>query len=254
MFRKIVISCLLGFLFVLSAKSIFASDMDDFYTANNLYGKEKYKEAIDIYKSIEDKGALAGELYYNMGNAYFKLNSKGMAMLYYLRALKFMPRDTELLENIAFLDELLIDKVAKNTHSGIVGALYGIRDFFSFAEFLTAVIFFYLLLILMAILRLFVFSLRKLCFVISAVSIFALIITAPFAAISYYDSCVLKKAVVVVPKAKLFYSPSVSDTPAFVVHEGLSLVVVKEKQDWVQVNIKDADMSGWTLAKNVILV
>lgn len=254
MFRKIIIFYVFGFLFLLNAAAVFALDTDDFYTANDLYGKGKYKPAVDIYKALESKGVVAGELYYNMGNAYFKLNNKGMAMLYYLRALKVMPRDTELLENISFLDEQLVDKVAKSTPGGVAGVIYGIRDFFSFSEFLAAVMFFYLLLIFLAVLRLFVFGLRKTCMFLSVVSVCGLVVTAFFASLSYYNNCALSKAVVVAPEAKLFYSPAVSDTPAFVVHEGLKLVVVKKKQSWVQVNIEDADMSGWTLDKNIMAV
>ncbi len=48
--------------------------------ANQAYAQERYEEALLYYDSILQGGYLAPELYYNMGNAYFRLGRNGWAL------------------------------------------------------------------------------------------------------------------------------------------------------------------------------
>ena len=60
--------------------------------ANNLYAKGNYSDAAKIYEQILSKEGVAPELYYNLGNAYFKSNETGKSILNYERALRLSPR------------------------------------------------------------------------------------------------------------------------------------------------------------------
>ena len=51
------------------------SDFEDKFTeANNLYNNSKYEKSIEIYFQILDSGIHSAELYYNLGNSFYKLN------------------------------------------------------------------------------------------------------------------------------------------------------------------------------------
>ncbi|GAH77672.1 unnamed protein product, partial [marine sediment metagenome] len=71
-----------------------------FRKGNALYKEGKYEDAIEQYRKIIDGGILNGNLFYNLGNAYFRKGKIGYAILYYEKALKFLPRDRELNENL----------------------------------------------------------------------------------------------------------------------------------------------------------
>lgn len=255
MFRKILTFFVFGFVLLnVSSASAEIKNIDVFYKGNDFYSNAQYQEAIDMYKSIESNGFVSGELFYNMANAYLKLNNKGMAMLYYLRALRIMPRDADLSENIAFLSNLLVDKVASNSYNMFVEYVFNIRDFFSLEEFLKIIIFFYLVLMIVLSLWMFFPAYRKIFIMFSVVTGLCLLLFVGFYSLRYYDTNIVKKAVVLSPKVKLFYSPLVSDNPAFIVHEGLVVVIEKQDGDWMHVNIKASDMSGWIQKADVMVI
>ncbi len=70
--------------------------MGEVARANDLYSMNKYQEAADTYESIRIKGLNNGYLYYNLGNTYIRLGKTGPAILNYIRAYNFIPRDENL--------------------------------------------------------------------------------------------------------------------------------------------------------------
>lgn len=57
-----------------------------FFKANQAYKGGRFEEAIDGYGQLLDAGYRNGQLYYNLGNAHFRLNQVGRAILNYERA------------------------------------------------------------------------------------------------------------------------------------------------------------------------
>ena len=81
-----------------------------FIEANRLYQENNYKQANFIYKSIVDEGYYSSELYLNLGNSYFKLDSIPQAILYYEKGLKIAPADNDLTHNLKQCNLLIKDK------------------------------------------------------------------------------------------------------------------------------------------------
>ncbi|UCH82283.1 MAG: tetratricopeptide repeat protein, partial [Nitrospiraceae bacterium] len=97
-----------------------------FYKANALYEDGKYDEAIEVYTSLIDQGRESGNLYYNIGNSYFKKGELGKAIVNYERANKLIPDDSDLKSNHDFARSKVRNTVSGNTASfhGKVMALY----------------------------------------------------------------------------------------------------------------------------------
>jgi hypothetical protein len=76
-----------------------AAPNDDFKAANQLYNDGKFVEAAAAYEKIEPKTA---HVYYNLGNAWFRQNKLGPAILNYARARQLAPRDPDILANLKF--------------------------------------------------------------------------------------------------------------------------------------------------------
>ena len=64
---------------------------DKFTEANNLYNNSKYEKSIEIYFQILDSGVHSAELYYNLGNSFYKLNDIANSILFYEKSLKLDP-------------------------------------------------------------------------------------------------------------------------------------------------------------------
>jgi len=76
--------------------------VDQFVMANAAYTRGDYSQALTLYDEILAGGEVSGALLYNIGNTYFKIGDLGRAVLYYERALRYIPRDTDLQANYRY--------------------------------------------------------------------------------------------------------------------------------------------------------
>lgn len=67
------------------------------------YQQANYEAAIALYEEVLASGQHSADLYYNLGNAYFKAGLKGKAVLHYERALLLDPGSTEARDNLTFV-------------------------------------------------------------------------------------------------------------------------------------------------------
>lgn len=77
---------------------------DDFKTANALYDAGRFAEAAALYERITPKSA---GVYFNLGNAWFRQDKLGLAILNYERARRLAPRDPDILANLKFAQQRL---------------------------------------------------------------------------------------------------------------------------------------------------
>jgi hypothetical protein len=106
---------------------------DLFTRANEAYARQDFQEAADLYESIAAGGWESGALYYNLGNAYFRLNKAGRAVLNYERAMNFIPRDPDLRANFRYARSLT-GRTAEEARGSFVDRVF--RDFFNTQTFL----------------------------------------------------------------------------------------------------------------------
>jgi tetratricopeptide (TPR) repeat protein len=78
------------------------SPQTTFYHANALYKDGQYEAAAREYEQILLAGRASGNLYFNLGNAYFKAGERGNAILNYERARHLIPADPDLAANLAY--------------------------------------------------------------------------------------------------------------------------------------------------------
>ena len=89
------------------------SDLNEkFLEANNLYNDSKYEQSIQVYLQILDSGVHSPELYFNIGNAYYRLNDIANSILYYEKSLKLDSSDNEVINNLNMVKNALIDDIA----------------------------------------------------------------------------------------------------------------------------------------------
>jgi len=89
--------------------SSFLIAQPSFDAANQAYEKANYNFAIEQYEGILGEGQHSAELYYNLGNAYFKKGNLGKAILNYERTLTLAPHDTQARDNLAIAQARTVD-------------------------------------------------------------------------------------------------------------------------------------------------
>jgi len=77
---------------------------NDFKAANALYDAGRFAEAASAYDRIIPKSA---GVYFNLGNAWFRQDKFGLAILNYERAQRLAPRDPDVLANLKFAQQRL---------------------------------------------------------------------------------------------------------------------------------------------------
>ena len=79
---------------------------------NKAYIEGNYDKAIEEYSAILEGGEYSMELYYNLANAYFKMEKIGKAILYYNKALRIAPSQEDVLHNLAIAEAQTKDRIA----------------------------------------------------------------------------------------------------------------------------------------------
>lgn len=82
-----------------------------FETGNQQYARGQYNAAITSYQHLLSAGSQSAELYYNLGNAYYKSNENAQAILYYEKAHKLSPGDEDININLEFARLKTVDKI-----------------------------------------------------------------------------------------------------------------------------------------------
>ena len=95
---------------VLSAQN--TAELDSLYSlGNNAMLQEDYQTAIVSYEQILEDGSNHPVLYYNLGNAFYRLNQIGNAVWAYEKGLQLDPRDKDLRFNLSLANTQVRDRI-----------------------------------------------------------------------------------------------------------------------------------------------
>jgi len=211
-----------------------------FYKGNALYEEGKYDEAIHAFESVLEQGLESGNLYYNIGNCYFKKGELGKTILNYERAQRLIPRDSDLKSNYKFaLSRLQYDISEK---SSWIKSVVNIFHFLSLNEITILLSSVFVLLVLFFILRLFIHGLRKYTVPVAACLMFAIILLS----IPLVERVTLleTEAVVIAENPEVRFEPLDSATTHFTLYEGMKITVLETKQEWARIRRADGKV-GW---------
>lgn len=102
----------------------FSQSEDTFEKANDAYADDQFSEAVQLYTSLLDDGLVSTELYFNLGNAYFKQNDLANAIFHYEKAFQLNPADQEVRENLEIANTQTIDKIENAPESNLNTMVY----------------------------------------------------------------------------------------------------------------------------------
>jgi tetratricopeptide (TPR) repeat protein len=219
-----------------------------FKDANRLYEENKYDQAIAAYEKIIQSGFESGELYYNLGNSYFKKGELGRALLNYERSRLFIPADSDLRSNYRFVRGLL------NVPSGTSGTRWFLKWIdLSFdgvglngLTVIISVLWFLILVLLSA--RLWLFAWKQYTTPLICLCGAALIICSIALAgkAGYYEH----GAVVTGRDVEAKFEPAAGATTYFKLAEGSQVFILDRAAGWVKIRRPDAKI-GWVESSGI---
>lgn len=222
--------------------------------ADKEYAKGNYLQASKDYSDLLKVGESV-ELYYNLGNCYYRLGNITKSIIAYEKAHRLSPSDRDVTFNLEFVREKTIDKIErqeKNFFSAGYTMLQNLMDMDAWAR-LSIVAFFACLGMAMFFLLGRDEWMRKLGFYVALLSVFVFVFSTLFAWQQKHNFDARDRAVVVAPSASVKQTPSDSSADAVVVHEGTAVQIVdRTMSDWYSVKLDDGK-EGW-LKRNTLEV
>ena len=218
-----------------------------FNEANSFYKQNKYDEAITAYEKIIRQGLGSGNLYYNLGNSYFKKGLLGKAVLNYERAKAFIPSDSDLKSNYEYALSAAGVSSALSGHWFLLwlDRLFEGLGFNALTIFVSVV---YALFFLFLMLNMFFNSWHK----FSKPLLWVLILLGVLAALSLQRriTWLNKGAVVISKEAEAKFEPTENATTYFKLTEGSRLEIIESSMNWDKIKRLDGKI-GWVNKANI---
>jgi tetratricopeptide (TPR) repeat protein len=219
-------------------------------SAGKAYSKGNFEKAAQYYEGVISLGYESPEIYFNLGNAYYKLDKIGMSVLNYERAKKISPNDEEISFNLKLANQKTIDKIESDTQLFLNDwwnniknlqseKTWGIRSIICFCLFV-----FFLGVFIISnklVTKQLGFWLGFIFFIFSIISFF---ITKS----KYNDLMTKNSAVILSSSVEIKNAPSVTGKKLFILHEGTKVsttqVISTPEGEWVMVEVSP-EKAGW---------
>lgn len=217
-----------------------------FAEANTFYKESNFDRALGVYLSIEEQGYESSELYYNLGNCYYKLNKVAPAIYYYEKALKINPANEDAAFNLAFAKRMTIDVIEELPKTFLQRFSSNVIQKFSYDTWALIAVTASFLTVLFFLLYYFSYSSRKklLFFNTSILAFFVMVVTVFFAFNNYDTVQKNRVAIIFVPKAEIKNAPIENSEEVFELHEGTKVIILDELENWKKIKIADGKV-GW---------
>jgi len=237
--KKIIIAINIIWMFSPSILSAQINLESIFSEANELYNKGSYIEAINNYKEIIKNDFHSAELYYNLGNAYYRLDSIASSVYYYEKALQLNPNDREIIDNLALVNKTLVDEIDPITTPLIESILKSLSNIFYFETWGYISIFFSFLIVALFLSYYFANSsrIKRLTFVLLCVSSI-LMLASLINGNKGYDNYVNNEyAIIYSYETDLKTEPNFRSETLFMLHEGTKVQVIENYNNWIKVRL-----------------
>lgn len=230
-----------------AALSLAVSAQTDKIAADSAYVKGDYKAAIEIYESLAANNGESADVYYNLGNAYYKSENIAKAVLNYERALLLNPDDEDIRFNLELARSKTVDKVAPEYKFFLMEWLEGIINLLSISAWSVLAVVSFVVMLLTLLLFLFgkSVSTKKTGFIIALFSLFITIFANLSALHRYHYLTERNDAVIMEPSVTAKSTPSNSGTELFVIHEGRKVKISDDSmREWTEIELEDGH-KGW---------
>lgn len=223
--------------------------------ADSAYVREDYAEAISIYEALLEKGVSA-EVYYNLGNSYYKSDNIAKAILNYERAVLLSPNNKDYKANLAIASAKKVDKDEEVSELFFISWGKAMINWMSSDQWAVSSI--VLFIVFLVSLGLFFLTkqvlIKKVGFFVALLTLLAVPITTYCA--SYQKNRVSQRntAIVMEPSITVRSTPTESGTSLFVLHEGKKVKIKDNSmKSWKEIELENGEV-GWLPAESIEII
>ena len=228
------------FLYILFINVLVFGQNDLFRQANEAYKKGDYQKALSLYEKAMQPDKASGELYFNLGNAYYKLNQIAPSIYYYEKAKQLLPGDEDVRYNLQLANQMKLDKIDQVPENLLLRWKKRVNRIFSYDTWAW-------ISVISAFLGLLAFgtflftrnaNIKRLTFAGMFIALFLLLF-------AWYNAGYGKQlagekyAIVFAGQADLMTEPNLTSDKVATLHEGTKVKLIREDGDWELVKLPD---------------
>ena len=237
---------------ILSFVSVAFAQSDVLKQANTLYSKGNYTDAAKAYEKVLAGQGVAPELYFNLGNAYYKSSETGRAILNYERALRISPTFEDARYNLEIAQLKVVDNVNLNQNFFIGRWVDGLIKFFNSNQWIWISMVLFLITLISAFIFIFGSSrpLRKVSFYIGSIILAISFVAFIFSGIRKDQLINHREAIVMTGVVSVKGAPDKSGTELFQLHEGTKVSIKSTLGNWTEIKLGNGNI-GWVEQENI---
>jgi len=223
--------------------------------ANIHYIDGNFDKAAELYQTLVDSGYQNAELYYNLGNSYFKLNRIPYAILNFERAYRLKPNDEDILFNLEFARTFTVDRIEPLPIFFLTKWYRMARAILTSNGWAWTSLFFLALTFTFALY--FWFSsrgwIKRLTFASGILTLLLTIMSMVFSAQEKHKENLRNQAIIFQQAVSVRSSPGETGKDIFILHSGTKVEITKALGQWVEIRIADGN-KGWVPSETLELI
>ena len=219
-----------------------------FDLAIELYKNSRFEEAANLLEELKDSNLVSSNLYFNLGNCYYRLEQTGLAILNYEKAAKLNPKDADVQFNLEHANKKLVDKTDAKAE---FVSTFGNANYSTLNSFLNGLNYFAVILFLIGLVMsiLFFIQRKNKSKVLFRGSIVSLILGVVLSLSVYLLLDLIKtpnEAIVLNKSVYVKTEPNSASKDLFILHEGTKVRLENASNEYVKITLADGK-SGWCL-------
>ena len=223
--------------------------------ADSAYARGQYQQAISDYEELL-KGGASADIYYNLGNAYYRTENITRAVLNYERALLLSPGDRDIRFNLQLAQSKTIDKIVPESEMFFITWYHSLVNLMSVDGWARLAIVSLALVIILSLLYLFSdrIWLRKVGF-FGGTFLLVVFVLANIMAWQQKQNLLYRKgAIVTASSITVKGAPAKNGTDLFILHEGTKVIITDDAMKaWKKIRLADGK-EGWIESQKIELI
>jgi tetratricopeptide (TPR) repeat protein len=224
----------------------------DFEKANQAYMDEAYEEAIAMYAELIEAGYNSPNLYFNLGNAYYKTGQIGLSILHYEKALKLDSSRKDVKHNLKLAQQQTVDNVEALPELFFISWWNHLLSMRSSNKWAVYTLVFLWLAMVLYLIHKWTKSYSTLK-ILGHISIVFAVLMLILSWSKYRQEFNTDFAIVLASSVKVMSAPDTKSTRQFTIHEGLKVKVTDQVKGWSLVELEDGKQ-GWIQSQSVELI
>ena len=215
--------------------------------ADSAYINNDFASAVYLYENILANQGESADIYYNLGNSYYKMDNIAKAIVNYEKALVLNPADGDIRFNLELAQSKTVDKVTPMSEIFLVTWMKNLTDLMSEKGWAKMGITTFILMLSMLALYFFSkkISLKKIGFISAVCLLFICVLANIFASSQKNKAESHGEAIIMAPSVTVKSTPNEGGTDLFILHEGHK-VTIKDNtmREWKEIQLEDGNV-GW---------